>query len=515
MNFSADEISEIQNHGLSIEDVDRQLKDFEQGFPFINLIRPATIGDGIKNIPPEQATDLVNYYDSQKDKFDILKFVPSSGAATRMMKDLYSFLNDYKDEYTTPLHTFPVAYQTIKNLTNFAFFKALNQYLKRDGISIDSLMITKDYKTIIEYIISEKGLNYGKSPKAWILFHNDNSTPITAFEQHLQEAAQYANSNGKARLHFTITEEHLEGFEKLKQSLVDLYQHKYNLLYDVEFSFQSHSTDTVAVDKDNKIVKDTKGHIVFRPSGHGALIDNLNKIDADIIFIKNIDNISSIYKKETIYYKKLLAALLIKTKSRVDYLANRLSDREQSINKDVLNKCYLELKDDLGFQHIKPYEKFNDTKSYREYLFQFVNRPLRVCGMVRNTGEPGGGPFYVGSTDEAKQEETAQIVEKSQINIADNNQRAILEASTHFNPVDLVIATKDFRGNKFDLTQFVDSKTGFISEKSFEGKQIKAMERPGLWNGAMAGWLTIFVQVPIQTFNPVKVLTDLLKDAHR
>ncbi len=515
MNFSQDELSDIKSHELTIEDVNQQLKDFKQGFPYINLLKPATINDGIMDVSSDKAFALANYYDDHKNEFDILKFVPSSGAATRMMKDLYSFLKDYKDELSTPLSNFPVAYQTITHLSDFAFFRLLSQYLKNDGLSIDSLMVKKDYKTIIEYIVCEKGLNYGKSPKAWILFHKDNSTPITSFEQHLQEAAQYANSNGKARLHFTITKEHLRGFEKLKNSLIDSYQIKYGLDYEIDFSFQSHSTDTVAVDMENNLVKDSQGHIVFRPSGHGALIDNLNKIEADIIFIKNIDNISSIYKQETVFYKKLLGALLIKTKSKLNDIALHLANSEQVVNTDDLKKYYHNLKYDLGFNQIKPYESFDNEESFKEYLFHFVNRPLRVCGMVKNTGEPGGGPFYVKQTLGHQSEESLQIVEKSQIDLNNNNQKTILENSTHFNPVDLVLATKDYKGNKFDLTKFVDTKTGFISEKSFEGKQIKAMEKPGLWNGAMAGWLTIFVQVPIQTFNPVKVLTDLLKPSHQ
>ena len=516
MEFTKEDLFQIKNHGLDIRTIEDQIENFKKGFPAVHLCRAAKLKDGIRDFNEQQTQEFIDYYDINKDKFDIVKFVPASGAATRMMKDLYAFIKEYKDEELTPIKNFSVAYPTIRSLHQFAFFDLFNQCLKKDDLSIEKLLIKKDYKTIIEYILMDKGLNYGKYPKAWILFHKFNNSSITSFEQHLQEAGDYANSGGKARLHFTITEEHKDGFSKLKDSLQQVYQDKYNLKYDISFSYQAHSTDTVAVDKNNNIIKDKECNIVFRPSGHGALIDNLNNINADIIFIKNIDNISSIYKDETTIYKKMLGGVIINLKQKINTLTEQLYNQRTVIGIEKLEEYYKNIHDDLGFNEVKPFDEFKDKDKYYKYLFDFLNRPLRVCGMVKNTGEPGGGPFYIYNNNNDEQKDISlQIVEKAQINLKDDNQKQIFLSSSHFNPVDLVVCIKDFKGNKFDLHKFIDHKTGFISEKSFEGKTIKAMERPGLWNGSMSNWLTVFVQVPIETFNPVKVITDLLKPSHQ
>lgn len=510
MEFTKEELKQIKHHSLKESDVLQQLADFQDGFLSSDLVDSARVDNGaIKAYTDKQIEDYIALYDNEKDKYRITKFVPSSGAATRMMKDFYAFLSDYKDELSTPLDSFGSIKNAIQNIRKFAFFPLLKDKMLADGLDIAKCLKNKEYKTIVEYILTDKGLNYGKYPKAWILFHTHNNKPITAFEQHLQEAADYAQSNNEANLVFTITEEHLDGFTKLKDELQPIYEQENKLQYNIDFVFQKHSTDTVAVTLDNQLLKDSNNNIVFRPSGHGALIENLNHIDADIIFIKNIDNISSIYVAETIKYKKLLAGVLISVKKKIDNLIIKL--KRADLSKQELVSIGKTISTLLHRKDLLTHMDFPTEAAYRRYLREKLNCPIRVCGMVKNTGEPGGGPFFVRKNNEI----SLQIVEKTQINLNNKEQKAIFESSTHFNPVDLVCSIKDYNGKKFNLMSYIDKQAGFISEKSYEGKQIKAMEKPGLWNGAMAKWITIFVEVPLQTFTPVKTLTDLLKPVHQ
>lgn len=511
MEFSQQDLKQIKKQGLTLEEVNQQLEDFNNGFPYMWIVKPATVGDGIRQYDDKQTAEFVKLYEDNKDKFTITKFVPASGAATRMMKDFYTFLSEYTDEESTPIDSFPKVKEAIDNIEKFAFHDLLVNCMDKAGISIENCLKQKDYKTIIEFIVTDKGLNYGKYPKAWITFHanEDKSRLMTAFEQHLQEAAQYATSNDVANLHFTVTEEHLEGFEKLKEELVPIYEQKYKIKYNITFSFQQHSTDTIAVNEDNTPFHDANGNLVFRPSGHGALIKNLGKLDSDIIFIKNIDNISSCYQKQTVYYKELLAGVLIQTKQKVNNLMSKL--KQTGLTKQELVSAARTINKHLNIVDMQDHTQFPTLAAYKRYLRELIERPIRVCGMVRNTGEPGGGPYFVKRGDE----ESLQIVEMAQICMDSWKTKKIVSRSTHFNPVDLVVSTKDFIGNKFSLKSFIDYQTGFISEKSYEGNTIKAMERPGLWNGAMAKWITIFVEVPLETFSPVKTLNDLLKNEHQ
>ncbi|MBQ9312081.1 MAG: DUF4301 family protein [Bacteroidales bacterium] len=505
MNFSQKEKEQINRQGLTESDVLQQIDCFVNGFDFLNLQRVATINDGIQQYTKEETENFARIYQDKIKDLSVVKFVPASGAATRMMKDLYTFLEEYKDENTTPLHSFPKVEQVINEIEHFAFYTLLQQKMKQDGIDISKCLSEKNYKIIVEYILTEKGLNYGKSPKAWILFHKYKDKYITAFEEHLIETANLGIEN----VEFSILKEHKEGFQNLVETIVPQYEKLFKVKYNITFSYQEHSTDTIAVDLQNNPVHDKNGDLIFRPSGHGALLTNINRLDSDIIFIKNIDNLSSLYRKETILYKQFLGGILIDTKEKIANTLQKL--QKPRLSKQELVSISNTIKRQLKLSHIRNFMEFPTLAYYKRYLIELLNRPVRVCGMVKNEGEPGGGPFFVKKDGE----ETLQIVEKAQVNLRNENQNKIFLESTHFNPVDLVVSIKSYDGKKFRLSRFVDNQTGFISEKSFEGKTIKALEKPGLWNGSMSKWITIFVEVPSQTFSPVKTINDLLKAPHQ
>ena len=507
MNFSDKDINQIKSHGLTPQAVEEQTENFKKGFAPILLYKAATLGDGILSFSEEDRAKYISFYGEKRKNLKIKKFVPASGAATRMMKDLYSFVSEYKDEISTPLKNFPAVEKLLLNIEKFAFFSELQDKMKQNGEDLNSEYEKKNYKNIVEYILLEKGLNYGKSPKAWIVFHRENITP---FEEHLAEAEQYCKDlNGRAAIEFSIQEDHLQGFEMLKERVQSKCEKNLGVKYDITFSFQQKSTDTVAVDMENNPIHDKNGDLVFRPAGHGALIRNISNLDADVVFIKNIDNVSSRYRQTTYEYKKFLGGLLLELKEKTAELLSELEKTD--ISRDNLTYIYNRIKKDIFVSELKRYEDFNSEELYREYLKQFLDRPLRVCGMVKNEGEPGGGPFFVKKSGEV----SLQIVEKAQVDLEDASQKDLFMKATHFNPVDLVLSLTDAKGKKYDLERYIDKETGFISVKSFEGKDIKAMERPGLWNGAMAGWLTVFAQVPSETFSPVKTINDLLKEPHQ
>lgn len=509
MIFTKEDVEQIKAQGLTVKEAEEQVENFVNGFQPMQLKKAATIGDGINSFSTQEIKDFISLYQSEKDKIKVMKFVPASGAATRMMKDLYSFVDEYKDEKRTPFHTFPVVQKLIEHIKEFAFYPVLEQIMKKDNLSVEQCLKVKDYKTIVEYILTEKGLNYGKYPKAWIIFHKNNDSAVTPFEEHLMEAANYCSSNGEAKIEFSILKEHADGFRKLKNKFVPLYEKQYKVKYDIGFSFQQHSTDTIAVDMNNKPFHTKEGKLLFRPAGHGALIANLNKLNSDVIFIKNIDNVSSKYRQETYDYKEFLAGVLLTAEKKIFSLQKKLEKKEMS-KQELVSICNI-IRKQAFISEVKNYTEFNTLFQYKLYLRKFLDRPLRVCGMVKNEGEPGGGPFFV----EKNGEISLQIVEKAQVNLSSLEQSKIFMQATHFNPVDLVISTTKADGKKYRLQNFVDKQAGFISEKSFAGQTIKAQERPGLWNGAMSDWLTIFVEVPLATFNPVKTIVDLLKESHK
>lgn len=474
--FSTPDTEQIKTHGLTPEIVAQQLADFVCGFPYANITRPATVGNGIIELSDIDIAQYTEIYNAAQATKKIVKFVPASGAATRMFRDLFEFLN------TGTMND--VTRRVLDNLDKFAFWDDLRQFLPDTPTDRDK----------IACMLTNAGLDYGNLPKGLIAFHKYDTYSRTALEEHLVEGAQYAAANGTVHIHFTVSPEHLAGFHALLARAVPEYSARYGVKYDITMSNQSTSTDTIAVNPDNTPFRTDDGRLLFRPAGHGALIENLNNIDADIVFIKNIDNVTTDeLRGDTIKYKHVLAGLLLSLQARAfEYLNNFVAYDLNEIRTFIKNDLCVRTSDDAP----------------SEMLRQILNRPIRVCGMIKNIGAPGGGPFWV--RDEHGTE-SLQIVESSQIA---PDARDIMNASSHFNPVDLVCGTRDAHGKPFDLTAFVDHKAGFISEKSYGGHALRAMERPGLWNGAMAHWNTVFVAVPASTFTPVKVVTDLLSSSH-
>ncbi len=378
-----------------------------------------------------------------------------------------------------------------------------------NGKNIENLLHNECFKEILEYLLTEKGLNYANLPKAHLMFHNYQNENRTALEEHLVEAANYSRSGDNVNLHFTVSTEDIARFEKIVENVKTKYEKTYGVKFQVDYSFQKPSTDQIAVNLKNEIFKNDDGSILFCPGGHGALIENLNELNAEIIFIKNIDNVVPDKLKEITYrYKKLIGGYLLEIQKQIHEFLLQIA--EGGLNDIDIHKLQTFIKKYLYFDIAQGFFKMEEVEQY-DYLYSFLNRPVRICGMVKNEGEPGGGPFWVKDNNGNL---SLQIIEKSQLDINDEKQKNIFLSATHFNPVDLVCAIKDVNGKNFQLKDFVDYNTGFISIKSKGGKELKAQELPGLWNGAMADWLTIFVEVPIETFNPVKTINDLLRQQH-
>ena len=497
----------LQQKGISEAKLTEQLSAFATGFPFLKIINTAEIGNGITKVSQAELALYQNKWnDYLQSNASILKFVPASGAASRMFKDLFEFLENNEVE---PNNAFLQKF--FDEIGKYAFYPALNDAcLKNSGKSINDLIRNKQYATIVENLLQSKGLNYGALPKGLLLFHSYPDEKRTPVKEHLVEAALYAtNKAGKSNVHFTVSKEHRELFEKHVTDFLSLYEKKYQVQYAVSFSEQKPSTDTVAANAANEPFRDENGEIVFRPGGHGALIENLNDLDADIIFIKNIDNIvPDALKDKTVAYKKLIAGILVDLQKRAFHYLKQLENvniaKEDMI--EIAEFCCKEL------NNYKPEIEKLSREALRDFLIGKLNRPMRVCGMVKNAGEPGGGPFLIENADGSI---APQILESSQIDMNNPADKAKMLRSTHFNPVDLVCATKNYKGEKFDLLQYIDKKAGFISSKSKNGKELKALELPGLWNGAMSDWNSIFVEVPIETFNPVKTVNDLLRPEHQ
>ena len=476
--FTEQDLQQIADHGLTPARVETQLENFRRGFPWLNVVRAASPADGIVILDAAQADAAVARYEKAAAGLGIVKFVPASGAATRMFKELFEFVNEGKRGKGIDT--------LLSNLDKFAFAPELKAVLPEGA----------DDRATVDAIVNE-GLNYGHKPKGLVTFHAYPEGARKAVEEHLVEGASYASSNGVARIHFTVSPEHMEGFKTLLAEKVPVYEKRFGIRYDISFSVQKPATDTIAVNPDNTPFRQDDGRLLFRPAGHGALIENLNEIDADVIFIKNIDNVTTDAQRgDTVRYKKVLAGVLLDLQERAfEYL--RALDVEgcelAPIAEFIEKRLCVKLPADY------------DSALLRAVL----DRPIRVCGMVRNEGEPGGGPFWVGNPDGT---ESLQIAESSQIGPDD---MPLMKSATHFNPVDLVCGVKTSKGGKFDLRQYTDPSTGFISSKSSGGRELRAQELPGLWNGAMARWNTIFVDVPITTFSPVKVVQDLLRPQHQ
>ena len=515
MKFSDKDIQQIESKGMTLNKVNAQLKLFETGIPFVNLREAANIDNGILKVSEETKRYYIDYYDRQRNAISILKFVPASGAATRMFKFLFKFLKEYDPKKesinsyinrnkATELSLFLVG------IEKFPFYNYVFSKIKAFVPNFDTLSDNEKHVEFIKTMLDEKNLNFGFYPKGLLPFHEYKDHVSSAFEEHLFEAALYASSNNEANLHFTISEKHKHIFDEEFARIESIVEEKTKTKFNITFSYQCQSTDTIAVTPKNEPFREENGQLLFRPSGHGALLNNLSQLDADLIFIKNIDNIVVFhYEDEVAAYKKMLGGILLELQEQAFSYLRQLEDDDLSEEELILIAEFLTNK--MSVVISKEFEKY--SKNYQiEYLKEKLNRPIRVCGMVKNEGEPGGGPFWV--KDESGNI-SLQIVESAQIDKKNKNQKAILKGATHFNPVDLVCGIKNYKGEKFDLNQYVDHKTAFITMKTKTGKDLKALELPGLWNGSMAYWNTVFVEVPLITFNPVKTVTDLLKATHQ
>lgn len=497
----------LAKKGISEQQIAEQLACFEKGFPFLKLFAAASVENRGIMLADENArkTYLAAWDAYMEGDKKIVKFVPASGAASRMFKNMFEFLGA---DYDVPTTDFEKKF--FSNIKNFAFYADLDEAcVKNNGKGIDAFISEGNYKAVVANLLEAAGLNYGALPKGLLKFHKYENGVRTPLEEHLVEGALYAaGKSGEVNVHFTVSTEHRELFAKLVDEKVAQYAAKYGVKYNISFSEQKPSTDTVAADMENKPFRDN-GKLLFRPGGHGALIENLNDLDADVVFIKNIDNVvPDRLKADTVTYKKLLAGVLVTLQKQAFEYMELL---------DSGHYRHDELENIIRFVQQQLHCRKDDIKDLEDtdlviYLRKKLNRPMRVCGMVKNVGEPGGGPFLAYNPDGSV---SLQILESSQIDMNDPEKKAMFEKGTHFNPVDLVCAVRDYKGNKFNLLNYVDKATGFISYKSKGGKELKALELPGLWNGSMSDWSTVFVEVPLSTFNPVKTVNDLLREQHQ
>ncbi len=507
--FNKRDIEQIQARGITMQQAVSQIETLGKEFPYAHLLRPCTVGDGITVLEKSDLERLTEICSQAVLSGRVMKFVPASGAASRMFQALLSAKDqpDTKSALTDAERR--DLNQFISHIQRYAFYDDLNSMMSKAGLDINALISKGQYGVVLEYLLTDKGLNYGYICKGLIKFHRYKDHCRTPFEEHLVEATAYArDKNGLAHVHFTVSPEHREAVEKHLEEVGSRYK-KPGTKFEISLSEQKPSTDTLAVDLENHPFRNPTGSLLFRPGGHGALLGNLGELNGDIVFIKNIDNIAPDRLKGDAYaYKKALGGLLIELQNQIFRYLRELSKKD--ITEDVLKEAF-----DFTtrkFSIVSPDQfRQGSRKEKVNFLYDKLNRPLRVCGMVKSTREPGGGPFWVG---QEKNTASPQIVESSQVNMQSTGQRDIWNSATHVNPVDIVCGVRDFRGRSFDLTRFHDPSTCFISTKSMDGKQLKALELPGLWNGGMAYWNTIFVEVPLITFNPVKTFLDLLEEAH-
>ena len=500
--FSSSDTRQIEERGSSVKTVEKQVERFGKGFPWMKIVGPATGERGIVIPSAEEAAAAVQYYESAQVDGKC-KFVPASGAASRMFKAIFSGLNTL--EKGGDVSRDDAVALLAANIEKFAFYTP-----ELFGKPEDS----RDYRLkVARTVLTEDGLDYGAKPKGVLDFHRYPEEVRTAFAEHLVEAQEYMrSSDGTANLVVTISPEHKELFEDAFARVKDKFEKRYGVRYNVTFTYQDKATDTIAVDSSLRPFRTDDGHLLFRPAGHGALIHNLNSVQQEIVSIKNIDNVScERYLPTTAYWKKVLLGKCLMLRDRIFSYLRALDaepDPAAPSCRSLCDKIEAFLDKELCIQlplTVSPSERVALLRSK-------LDRPIRVCGMVKNEGEPGGGPFIIAGRDGTS---NLQILESVQINSEDPRSKAILDRSTHFNPVDLVCCLKNYKGEKFDLLKYVDEEAGFISSKSYQGRELKALELPGLWNGAMSDWNTIFVEVPLETFNPVKVVLDLLRPAHQ
>lgn len=509
--FSKEDLDQIKEQGLTPEIVQNQIQAYREGFPHTQLVRAATIENGgiIKLSDNEIERYNKQYHLLSKGK-KIQKFIPASGAASRMFKDLYAFSATYFGISNNFEKEYPEVKRFLENIRQFAFYDDLNHCMRERQMDLGEYYRAGDYASIINILLQKQHLGYGNLPKALIKFHKYGNIQRTPLEEHIVEGAEYAQmEDGTVALHFTVSPEHRPLFKKKIAAIRQYYENSLGIKLKIKLSEQKHYTDIIAVDEYNNPIRDENNKLVFRPGGHGALIENLNEIRSDIIFIKNIDNIVPDWMKHTTtVYKKAIAGMMLELQEEIFHHLNTLASKKKDIDLEIIEKF---VTDRLHICLNEDY-KNGTPKEKIKLLFEKLNRPIRICGMVRNQGEPGGGPFYTLNTHGNT---GLQIVESAQINHKDPTQEAIFTEATHFNPVDLVCSTKTYKGSYFKLQKYIDPATGFISKKSKGAQTVKSQELPGLWNGAMAEWTTLFVEVPLATFNPVKTVNDLLRKEHQ
>lgn len=516
--FSDADQLQLEELGIPEAQVRSELEIFQKPLFNVDLLRNCTVGDGIVKIEPEQAGEYIDAQQEAAQKGRFLKFVPASGAATRMFKFLFQVqqanesiswqeINQAAEKGNSTFEKFK---RFMDNIFHFAFYDELKEAMSRDGLDLEQLIGDGQFEPVLQYFLTEPKLNYGSMAKGLLKFHHYPSGNRTAFEEHLVEATQYVkDAEGICRLHFTVLPEHRDRFSRLLESVRAVYEKEYGVHFKVDFSFQKQSTDTIAVDLSNQPLRDQNERLVFRPGGHGALLQNLTELQDYLVYIKNIDNvIPDCLKAATYFWKRVLGGLLVTLEDEIHTYVRLLKVEATDAIQEEAEKF---ARDKLWMTFPEDYADWPSSKRHH-FLLTKLNRPIRVCGVVRNVGEPGGAPFWLQEEDGTC---SIQIVEKAQVNFDSSEQDALWNSSTHFNPVDLVCSMRDFEGKPFDLSSHVNPNAVFISKKSISGRDLKALELPGLWNGAMADWTTLCVEVPIITFNPVKTVDDLLRPEHQ
>ncbi len=519
MSFNQDDRSQMKALGISEEQVRQQIQRFKKSSSYVRLHRPCTIGDGIQQVAPDDIGTFIALQEKAVQKGRFIQFVPASGAASRMFQPLFRVYHQIPNFLSGTSHAQIhkedseakdfIRFQ--KGIRQFAFFEDLKLLMADHGLQVEELIRQGQWEKILAYLLTEQGLNCGELPKGLLKFHQYPSGSRTAFEEHLIEAVRtIRNEEGVCHLHFTVSPEHENAFRQLFERIKPQYEQYCRTRFEVIFSVQKHSTDTIAVDLENQPFRERDGQLLFRPGGHGALLENLDHLQGDIVYLKNIDNVTPDHHREAVIaWKKVLGGVLVKIQERVHQYLRELT----GVIKDdgLFEKVMCFARDDLSVPEPQGFKKWT-TEKKRDFLLNSLSRPIRVCGMVKNEGEPGGGPFWAEGRHGSL---SIQIVEGVQVDQTSSEQQNIWNSSTHFNPVDLVCGLRDFQGRPFNLHRYVDSEAVFISQKSKDGRELKSLEWPGLWNGAMFHWLTVFIEVPNITFNPVKTINDLLRPGHQ
>ena len=518
-DFNQGDRNQMKILGISEEQIKSQIQMFQKSYFYIRLNHPCTIGDGIQQIPLNELEYYIKLQEKTAQEGRFLKFVPASGASSRMFDFLFKVYGessilineaireqaDKGDADGKGLRSFQ------EGIRKFPFFDDLKILMDSDSLEVERLIKENQWWDISKYLLTKKGLNYGDFPKGLLKFHQYPSGSRTAFEEHLVEAFNTVRDQaGNCRLHFTVSPEHEEAFGQFFKKIRPRYEQQFQSHFEVAFSIQKHFTNTIAVDLANRPFRDKEGRLIFRPGGHGALLENLNDLQGNLIYIKNIDNVLPDRLKEpTLLWKKVLGGVLVETEEAIKNYVSQLAEGME--NPERLEEMMDFAKNKLSILKPQFFEQW-PLKKKREFLLDRLNRPIRICGMVKNVGEPGGGPFWIEDNDGTL---SLQIVEGTQVDPQSPEQQAIWASSTHFNPVDLVCGGRDYKDRPFHLKDYANSETVIISKKSKDGQDLKSLELPGLWNGGMAGWITLFVEVPNSTFNPVKTIIDLLKPGHQ